>query len=96
LEEIQAGPDASPGAFLATGARRLWSLHGDESLTAYERYMELYRLFQDRDRVIAKTFDDLRRSTATICLMLMWRQGPVTEDELSKFSPEVQWAVRID
>jgi len=46
--------------------------------------------------VIAKTFDDLRRSTATICLMLMWRQGPVTEDELSKFSPEVQWAVRID
>lgn len=62
----------------------------DDSLTAYERYLGLYRLFQDRDREMAKTFDDLRRSTAALCLMLMWRQRLVTEDELATFSSDIQ------
>ena len=71
-------------------------IHGDESVTAYERYLELYRLFQDRDREMAKTFNDLRRSTASLCLMLMWRQGLVTDEEMSEFSPEVQRLARFE
>ena len=71
-------------------------IHGDESVTAYERYLELYRLFQDRDREMARTFNDLRRSTASLCLMLMWRQGLVADEDMSEFSPEVQQLARFD
>jgi hypothetical protein len=71
-------------------------IHGNESLTAYDRYLELYRLLQDQDREMAKTFNDLRRSTASLCLMLMWRQGLVTDEEMSEFSPEVQRLARLE
>ena len=71
-------------------------IHARKSSTAYERYLELYRLFQDRDRGMAKTFDDPRRSTASLSLMLMWRQGLVTEEEMSAFSPELQHLARIE
>jgi hypothetical protein len=71
-------------------------IHGQESSTAYERYLELYRLFQDWDREMAKTFDAPRRSTASLSLMLMWRQGLVTEEEISAFSPELQRLARSE
>jgi hypothetical protein len=45
---------------------------------------------------MAKTFNDLRRSTASLCLMLMWRQGLVTDEEMSEFSPEVQRLARLE
>ena len=41
-------------------------------------------------------FDDLRRSTALLRLMLIRRHGLVTEEELSEFSPEAQHATEFD
>lgn len=63
---------------------------GNESLSTHERYGKLYGLLQDRDREMADAFDNPRRSTAIMCLMLMVSLGLLTDDELSEFSPEVQ------
>jgi hypothetical protein len=71
-------------------------IHARESSTAYERYLELYRLFRDQDREMAKAFDAPGRSTASLSLMLMWRRGLVTEEEMSAFSPELQRLVRLE
>ena len=68
----------------------------DESLSAHGRYRALYRLLQDRDREMSKAFDDLRRSTASLCLTLMRRQGLVTDEEMMAFSPELQRATKLD
>ncbi len=68
----------------------------DVSLSAHERYGKLYRLLQDRDREMSRTFDDLRRSTAVHCLMLMRHHGVVTDEETLEFSPEVQGATNLD
>jgi hypothetical protein len=69
---------------------------GDESATAHERYLELYRLIQERDREIAEAFNDFRRSTASFCLRLMWQHGLVTDGEMSEFSPEIQRLARLE
>ncbi len=68
----------------------------DESLTAHERYGELFQLLQDRDREMSPAFDDFRRSSARLCLKLMRRQGLVTDEEMMEFSPEVQRATEFD
>jgi len=39
---------------------------------------------------MAKAFDDFRRSTAALCLMLMHKYDLLTEDEIQAFSGEVQ------
>ena len=68
----------------------------ENGATAHERYLNLYRLLQDRDQEMARTFDDPRRSTAKLCLLLMRRQGLVTDEEMAEFSPEVQRAARLE
>ena len=39
---------------------------------------------------MAKAFDDFRRSTAVLCLMLMHKYDLLTKDEIQAFSGEVQ------
>jgi hypothetical protein len=45
---------------------------------------------------MAKAFDAPGRSTASLRLMLMWRRGLVTEEEMSAFSPELQRLARFE
>lgn len=66
---------------------------GKDALTAHERYGELYELLHERDHAMARAFDDLRRSTAVVCLKLMYQLGLVTDEELTQFSSEVQKTV---
>lgn len=68
----------------------------DESLTAYEKYGDLYQLLRERNREMSTAFDDLRRSTAALCLMLMRRHGLVTDEEVMEFSPDIQRATELD
>ncbi|HEX7363477.1 MAG TPA: hypothetical protein VF283_23545 [Bryobacteraceae bacterium] len=39
-----------------------------QSLTTHQRYRELYKLLQVRNKEMAQAFDDFRRSTAVFCL----------------------------
>jgi len=64
------------------------------SLSSKERYHKMYELVISRDKVLARTFDGMRRSNALIKLLNMNSLQLVTECELAKFSPEVQRQVR--
>ena len=54
--------------------------------TAHERYLEIYKIIEERDRDLARVFNDFRRSTAAIQLGLMRRMNLLTDEELSRFS----------
>jgi hypothetical protein len=65
----------------------------DESLSAHERYLRLYELIRERDRTLARTFDDLRRSTAIEKLAYMHRLELLSDVEFHRFSAETREAV---
>ena len=62
----------------------------DETKSAHKRYGTLYGYIRARDKDMAKAFDDFRRSTAVLCLMLMHKYDLLREDEIQAFSGEVQ------
>jgi len=59
-----------------------------ENLTAHERYLDLYKLIQTRDKELVRAFDGHSRSRADQQLL-------ITDDELSKFSEETQNLVTL-
>lgn len=63
------------------------------SLTAHERFGDLYDLIQKQNKEMAAMFDDFRRSTADLRLRLMVMHKLLTGEELSEFSPEMRRAV---
>lgn len=58
--------------------------------SAHDRYMKVYRLIHERDKQIAKAFNDFRRSTAVMQLAIMRMMGLLTDEELSLFSPQTR------
>ncbi len=60
----------------------------------HERYLQVYSLIHERDKEVADIFNDLRRSTALLRLMMMRTAGLVTDEEMSRFSEETQKAAR--
>jgi hypothetical protein len=65
-------------------------LHGDTSQSAYERYVAIYRLLDERDKEVALLFNDLRRSTALWQIAALKGRGLLTEEEFARFSQETQ------
>ncbi len=61
--------------------------------SAHDRYLRVYRLIQERDKHLAKTFDDFRRSTAVMQLAIMRRMKLLTDEELSLFSEQTRTRV---
>ena len=72
------------------------SILENTSLSAYERYLKLYKLIEKRDKEMAGTFDDLRRSTAILCLRGMFWLNLLTDEEVALFSPEVQSVITVE
>jgi hypothetical protein len=62
----------------------------DTSRSAQQRYVALYRLMQQRDREITRLFDDMRRSTAVICILAIHARGLFSAAEFAGFSEEIQ------
>jgi hypothetical protein len=60
------------------------------NLSNHERYLELYRLLERRDRELAETFDAPRRSTALLQLARIHALGMVTDEELGRFSRDTR------
>lgn len=58
--------------------------------TSHERYLALYKLVEKRDEELARLFDDMRRSTALQCLVCIQGRDLLTEEEMSRFSPETR------
>ena len=56
--------------------------------SSHQRYLKLFRLLQDRDRTLARAFDDLRRSTAIEHLAALIRLQLLAREELAGFTEE--------
>lgn len=65
----------------------------DPTRSTHERYLAVYELIQRRNREIATSFDDPRRSTAFLQLLSIQSQGLLTEEEMGRFSPEIREAL---
>jgi hypothetical protein len=72
------------------------SILENTSLSAYERYLKLYKLIEKRDEEMAGAFDDLRRSTAILYLRGMFWLNLLTNEEVALFSPEVQSVFTVE
>jgi hypothetical protein len=67
----------------------------DPSGTAHERYLVLYRLMEKRNKEVARIFNDFRRSTALQYLAVIQAEHLLTEEEMSRFSPETRELVQV-
>lgn len=68
----------------------------DDSRTAHERYGNLYGHVRDRNREMARAFDEFSRSTAVLCLMQFQHLGLLTEEEIAQFSDDVRRSLERD
>lgn len=59
----------------------------------HARYLEIYRLVEQRDEELADAFNDPRRSRAVLQLVAMHSHGLLTQDELLAFTPETRETV---
>jgi hypothetical protein len=62
----------------------------DDTKGAHERYLAIFKVINQRDDEIASAFNDLRRSTAMQRLACMKYLELLTEEEMSRFSPETR------
>ncbi|MBU1666585.1 MAG: peptide ABC transporter substrate-binding protein [Gammaproteobacteria bacterium] len=70
------------------------SVNADGSKSFHQRYLDIYKIIERRDKELSKTFNDLRRSTALMQLVSIYGLGLLTEVELSGFSQEVVSVVK--
>ena len=62
----------------------------DPSRSPHERYVAIYKHARERDKKLAALFDEFRRSSALLQLMLMRANGLLTDEELAPLSPEAR------
>lgn len=67
----------------------------DESGSHHERYLQLYKLIEKRDRTIDDAFSDMRRSQAIDRLVHIMALGVLTDEELGRFSSEFREAAEF-
>jgi hypothetical protein len=65
----------------------------DADGSAYDRYLRICKLIRERDKDMARAFDDFRRSTAVMQLGIMRRMQLLTDDDLRRFSELTQTRV---
>jgi hypothetical protein len=67
----------------------------DGATSHHARYLQIFRIPQQRDREMARLFDNPRRSHALTMLAQIRSQGLLTEDEFSSLSPETLGAIQM-
>ena len=61
---------------------------------AHQRYLDIFRIMERRDREMVQLFNDLKRSQALVMLARMRSAGLLTEDEFSSLSPETRGVIQ--
>lgn len=61
----------------------------------HQRYLDIFKIIEQRDREMASTFDDPRRSNALTMLARMRSEGLLMADEFSSLSPETRSAIKL-
>lgn len=67
----------------------------DDSRRFHERYLEIYKIIEQRDREISRIFDDLKRSTALVILAQMRAHNLLTDEEFSRLGPQTRGAIGL-
>lgn len=57
---------------------------------AHPRYLAVYKLIQQRDRELGQMFNDMRRSHALLGILLLRRNGLLTDEEFAGFGDETK------
>ena len=76
--------------FCAKVLAELESIVSDSSKSHHERYGDIYGLMLDRNKEMARAFDDFRRSNAVDQIAMIEALGLLTEEEIGRFSPETR------
>jgi hypothetical protein len=63
--------------------------------SSHQRYLQIFKIVEQRDREMSGIFDDPRRSNALRMLARIRAAGVLTEDEFSSLSPETRSAVEL-
>ena len=69
------------------------SVAQESSDSYHDAYLKMFLLLRERDKTLARIFDNPRRSTALILLTNIILEGLLNEEEISQFSPEALEAV---
>ncbi len=69
------------------------SVRNDSGRTFHQRYLDIYRIVEQRDREMASIFNDVKRSNAMMKLALMRSSGLLEESEIASFSEETRAAI---
>lgn len=75
--------------FSAQILKEIETISADITKSSHQRYLDIYRIVERRDKELSATFDDLRRSTALMQIVSIYGRGLLTESELMAFSQEV-------
>jgi hypothetical protein len=70
-------------------------INSDRAKSFHQKYLDIYAVLRRRDKEIAQTFDNLRRSRAFMQLASIKARGLLTEDEMLRFSQETRDAVDL-
>jgi hypothetical protein len=62
---------------------------------AHQRYLDIFKIIEQRDREMASIFNDPRRSNALTMLARIRAAGMLTDDEFSRLSPEMRSDVAL-
>lgn len=62
---------------------------------AHQRYLDIFRIMERRDREMARLFDSPRRSQGLMMLAGIRSAGLLTEDEFSSLSPETRGVIQM-
>jgi len=61
----------------------------------HQRYLDIFKIIEQRDREMASIFDDPKRSNALTMLAQIRAASLLTEDEFSCLSPETRSAIEL-
>jgi len=62
---------------------------------AHQRYLDIFRMMERRDREMARLFNGLKRSQGLMMLAQIRSAGLLTEDEFSSLSPETRAVIQM-
>jgi len=66
-------------------------LNDGTPLSYHQRYLELYRLIERKDKKLGLIFNDnLRRSRAVELALMLRRESLMLDDEFEQFTPQTQ------
>lgn len=75
--------------FYDRAVNELQKIVTEGEMSSEDRYHKIYKTVQERDEKLARLFDNAyRRSVAFIQLVLYYREGLVTKEELNQLSEE--------